>query len=58
MCLKTKQKKSLKLTSFPKTKYDISKLHVCTKSMVYFKASILFFWFGHCFYPLAPTFMK
>jgi len=48
----------LTLTSFPKTKYKIHKLHVFTKSMLYFNASILFiFLFGHCFNLLAPTFI-
>ncbi len=31
------------LISFPKTKYNIFKLHVFTKLMVYFKAHILFY---------------
>jgi len=43
MHLKIKKLKILKLISFPITKYNISKLHVFTKHMVYIKAPILFY---------------
>jgi hypothetical protein len=43
MHLKILKFKCLKFTSFPKTKYDISKLDVFKKPMVYFKAPIFIF---------------